>query len=121
MDTQTETETENATQTQFVARSAIKILNAKTFPVGSKVSGVLQEKRERMVTDKRTGELKTITDLVFKSVTDSSLFAIPQDAGLRVALSEFNIKMGEHILVEKLPQIQWNGNALNQYSILVAE
>lgn len=105
---------------QKVERSAIEIMNAKKFKIGETLEGLYFDKRERLVNDKRTGELKPVTDLLFKTDAGTS-FAIPEDAGLRVAMSEFNVKQGEYLSITKKEQVQYLGNALNQYTIEVYE
>tara|TARA_R110000803_G_scaffold5670_1_gene18703 strand:+ start:2814 stop:3152 length:339 start_codon:yes stop_codon:yes gene_type:complete len=101
-------------------RTAVIIMNAKSFPIGDKVEGTWESNRVRMVNDTQTNTLKEVTDLVFKK-DDGKKVAIPLDAGLRVALSEFNVKEGEYVQLEKLPQIDYKGNKINQYNVLVAD
>lgn len=101
-------------------RTPVMIMNAKTFEIGNSIEGTWESSRVRMVTDRKTGELKEVTDLIFKK-DDGKKLAVPLDAGLRVALSEFNVKEGEYVQLTKKPKIQYNGNDINQYDILVAE
>jgi hypothetical protein len=113
------TEQTNMPTRTFAKRTAISILNAKNFTVGSVLEGLWFDQRVRMITDKKTGELKEITDLLFKK-DDGSQVALPLDAGLRIAMSEYNVKTGEFVQIEKKPQIEYNGNNVNQYDIKVA-
>lgn len=104
------------TKRNRVKRIAIEILNAKKFLVGNCIEGTWIDNRKREVTDSRNGELKPVTDLIIKTDTGRQ-YAIPQDAGLRVALSEYNAKQGDYVYITKKPQIKYNGNDLNQYEI----
>ena len=104
----------------FKKREAIVIMNAKAFGIGQTVEGLLSGSRTRTVTDKKTSELKTITDILLKPDNGPQM-AIPLDAGLRVAMSEFNVQDGEYVQFTKKDKIDWNGNQVNQYEVMVAE
>lgn len=111
---------EQTSTRNLVKKQPIVIMNAKRFTVTDVLEGTWLSERIRKVLDKKTGELKDVIDLIF--VTDKSeKFAIPLDAGLRVALSEFDVKQGDYVQLTKMPQIDHNGNKINQYEVMVAQ
>jgi hypothetical protein len=101
----------------FVSRSR-EIVKFKDV---NEIMGKMTGKRKREVTDRKTGELKEITDLCLDT-PDGKQIAVAIDTGLRVALSSSDINEGDFIKIchkgkEDLP----NGNRVNKYEILVAQ
>jgi|GEM_PF-5659233 len=103
-------------------KKTITTIKPKTILDNSEVvMGRYSGTRERVITDRDTGELKTITDLLFKN-ENGELMAVPQDAGLRVAFSDALVKENQLTKVVKLPQItNSKGQPLNQYEVFTAQ
>lgn len=106
------------TQTEWKKRSTTIIKPSKLEVGDTVIEGNYFGTRTREITDRDSGELKQLTDLLFKK--DGQVFAIPQDSGMKVSFSDSRVKEGELVKMVKLDQIKNNrGQPLNQYDIYV--
>jgi len=105
---------------EFEKRST-RIIKSNDFSVGSTFTGKLVGDREREITDRSTGELKIIKDLLFVDELGDTV-AMPESAGLKVAMLDSRIQVGEICQIKRLEKtINQAGQPLNNYEILVAK
>ena len=109
----------------------ITLIKAKQFEIGMTVVGKFEKIKDREITDRETGEMKTIKDVIFMAVDNTmkpfniaqgDKFGIVQDAGLKVMLSSSDVIEGDIVKITKLEKTENSrGQQLNQYEVLVAE
>lgn len=92
------------------------------FKDQNEVVGTFTGTREREVTDRDTGELKTITDICLDEYGSNRKIAVARDAGLRVAFSSADVKEGELVKIVKEGQTDLGGGKrVNNYNVMVAQ
>ena len=81
-----------------------------------------REFEERNEQGKKTGEIGTVTDLLFNEHETNNLVAVPMDAGMKVAFKDAGVKENDLIQIEKMePVALAGGQRCNQYGISIAE
>lgn len=88
---------------------------------GDKIEGIYLDQNERPWADKTTGEAKTITALLFEKDNKERVIVF-QDAGLKSAMQNAMIKVGDHVVIEKKAKTDLGGGrSVNQYDIFQYE
>jgi hypothetical protein len=91
----------------------------RKIEVGQKVQGVYLGFKEREREVKETGEFQTMRLLTFCEPDDEDTkFSIMGSKGLQIALESAEVKEGELIEIERLPDTHTKaGNKIGQYDI----
>lgn len=90
----------------------------KKVEIGEKVQGVFVGRQTAPWTDKKTGDTKDLTTVVFRGLNDESRFGVRQDAGLKKALDDAFVKEGDALELHRLEKISLgNGHTMNQWDV----
>lgn len=111
---------------QFKKQNTTRIKLSK-LKVGETVKGMFSHVRDSEITDKDTGELKTVQEYVSFKIDEAGKkidekFVFIGDAGLKTSWNDAEVKEGQIFMIEKEEQAELTGGRrVNQYGVYVAQ
>lgn len=119
-----ETTTTKSTAAKFNAANlkrkkiTAEIVKLSEMDAGDSITGIYKGQSKRPWTDKSTGEVKEITQVLFENPENQERYNVFADAGFLNALSAAGVKENTLIEVVKLEMVDLGGGRrVNQYDI----